>query len=690
MNNTVAKLFAIILFVFAVGSCKEKAVDPYLKISSPSATVSAEGGSVYVTVTSNTSWSASSDVSWITVAPASGYENGTVTVAVAANTDEARTGVVTFSWSGTPAVLTVQQGSGKKEDPVPSEGTISIAGLRKLYDEGQKDDKYKTTEKYTLTGSVISDYRKEGLDNYTSLKTIVISDGQAGIMLYCDDSNTAFKLGDEVKVTLPKGQEICRYNEGPLEINGAKLANISKVGEKFIEPVEITAAELLTNRYESMYVAVKDVQCQASEIGKTFVMNSSHTSIHMESKDGEEFEIFTGKDASFGSQIVPTGSGTLKGIGGIFGKRIQISIAQTSDFAGLTGERFHEAPAMALNYYYYTHNGDKGSYTIKVLGNVDWTASCDNEAFSLSKTSGSGAADVVLTFGDNPSTTDSRVAKVTFKTEADVAQKELTFTFTQDAFQPLVSDAVPARLEIPAVKAQDSVVFITHSFNHGSKQQYSYSLYFDARYKVAHWVAYPLYKAMMSGTSRTDEWARDPKVPERDQAQLSRGFADYSRGHQLPSADRLINEEANAQTFYFTNMTPQNQSLNSGVWERLETNLRTVAGKCDTLYIVTGCVVATKEDSKINYTEDNIGANVAVPKAYYKVCLKYDANSGTNGGYKAIGFWMENKAVGGKFSDYVKSVDEIELLTGFDFFPNLDDAIEEAVEMSTNTDGWNM
>jgi endonuclease G len=130
--------------------------------------------------------------------------------------------------------------------------------------------------------------------------------------------------------------------------------------------------------------------------------------------------------------------------------------------------------------------------------------------------------------------------------------------------------------------------------------------------------------------------------------------------------------------------------MNSGVWETLEKDLRVVARNCDTVYVVTGCVVTTTDDKKINYIQDNIGAPVAVPKAYYKVCLKYKATSSANGGYSAIGFWMENKNLGGSVKDYVKSVDEIEKLTGFDFFPNLIDDIENMVEKSTNTDGWNL
>lgn len=689
MNKTI-RIFLAVTSLLTVLSCGKPEEAPYLSISFPSVSVDQAGKTVDVTVYSNTSWSASSDVPWLTVSPASGSGNVDVKVTVAENKDDARKGVVTFSWSGSPASLTVQQASGKKEDPVPEDGSITIAQLRKFYDEGQVKDKFNTAARYIIQGSVISDYRQDGLDNYTSVRAMVISDGTAGIMLYCDTNNTEFKPGDEVKVIIPKGQELSRYNQGPVQLNGLKLAGVSKVGTKVLEPVEITAAEFLTNKYESMYVAVKDVQVQTSEIGKTFVMNGAHTSIIMEGKDGEVFDIFTSKYATFGDVKVPTGSGTLKGIGSVYGERMQLIIAKTSDYAGLTGERFAGAASFSLFYSEYTHNGDKGSYVIQVLGDVDWTASCDNDAFTLSKTSGKGASEVTLSFGDNPSTKDSRVAKVKFRTEAEVAQKELVFTFTQLPYQELKSDKVPVRMELPVVKSQDSVVFITHEFDLDGKEVHNYSLYYDVRYKVAHWVAYPLYESMLSGVDRTNAWDYDPKVPERDQARMFKGIDDYSRGHQLPSADRLVNDEANAQTFYFTNITPQVEAMNSGVWETIEKDLRVVARNCDTVFVVTGCVVKTDEDKTVKYAKDNNGANVAVPKAYYKVCLKYKAGGGTNGGYNAIGFWVENKSLSGSVRDYVKSVDEIEKLTGFDFFHNLDDTIEAAVEKNKNTDGWNL
>ncbi|NLD21848.1 MAG: hypothetical protein GX664_05145, partial [Bacteroidales bacterium] len=219
-----------------------------------------------------------------------------------------------------------------------------MTDFRELYNDGQNNDKYNLAEEVKLKAIVISDYRsadKGGLNNYTSKKAIIISDGVAGIMLFCDKDNTDFGIGDEVEVVVAKGQEISRYNGGPVQINGQPLDNVKKLeAGKALAPIEISSADLLRGNYESMYVAVKNVQVQAAAMGKTFVSGDSHTSIEFVSKTGDAFVVFSSKYSSFGDEIVPTGSGTLKGINMVYGQTSQISITSQSDYEGLVEERF--------------------------------------------------------------------------------------------------------------------------------------------------------------------------------------------------------------------------------------------------------------------------------------------------------------------------------------------------------------
>ena len=107
--------------------------------------------------------------------------------------------------------------------------------------------------------------------------------------------------------------------------------------------------------------------------------------------------------------------------------------------------------------------------------------------------------------------------------------------------------------------------------------------------------------------------------------------------------------------------------------------------------MVTGCVLTTSSDPSIKYIQDNRGHDVAIPKAYYKVILKYKAGT-ANGGYTAIGLWFENKGYGAASlnKSYARSVDEIETLTGLDFFHNLKDDYEKEAESKYDASAWGL
>ena len=153
----------------------------------------------------------------------------------------------------------------------------------------------------------------------------------------------------------------------------------------------------------------------------------------------------------------------------------------------------------------------------------------------------------------------------------------------------------------------------------------------------------------------------------------------YSRGHLCPSGDNKWNPIAQRQTFLMTNICPQNISLNTGFWNSLEGSSRRWAEKYGGIYIVAGPVFY--DSLKV----ERIGENrVAVPHAFFKVILR------TGDDAKAIGFVYPNaEREGGKSRiDYVCTVDEVERLTGIDFFCKLDDSLENRVESSASLDDW--
>ena len=222
-------------------------------------------------------------------------------------------------------------------------------------------------------------------------------------------------------------------------------------------------------------------------------------------------------------------------------------------------------------------------------------------------------------------------------------------------------------LELPAMDNPD-LGYYTHSFEMNGKTYRNYSFGWSQADRVALWVAYPLCKLYTNGSvGRTNEWALDPLLGEDSAAPFGGYAGSYARGHQLPSADRQCCYEANAQTFYGTNMTPQLNAHNEKIWADLEAKVRGYANTSDTTYVVTGVIVSPSSKKE----KDSYGISVTVPDAYFKAVLKYSKSS-TLGAWNAAAFYLEHRAYsGGVGKEHSMSVDELEEMTGLDFFVNL-------------------
>ena len=339
------------MILAAIASCKEEKEDfgvPSIGVSTNSVSFSEAEGRQTVKILSSRDWTADITFTeeveepWLVVSPASGSaSNDSVDVvfSVLANSAEDRYATVRFNAGAVSATVSVSQKGeiAKEYDP--------ISGVRELY----QGENVTITEDWTICGTVISNYRHAnsgGLNNATSQKTVIIQDETAGISLYLAENNTDYALGDRIEVKV-KDLTLQRYQDGSLQIDAVPMANITKLtaGQQ-VEPKAITAAELVTGDYESQYVAVSDVQIMESDLGSTFVTADSegekrHTSINFIAKTGERFVLFSSSYSTFGDELVPEGSGTLKGIAAVYGgSTYQISITSTDDYAGLTGERF--------------------------------------------------------------------------------------------------------------------------------------------------------------------------------------------------------------------------------------------------------------------------------------------------------------------------------------------------------------
>ena len=310
-----------------------------------------------------------------------------------------------------------------------------------------------------------------------------------------------------------------------------------------------------------------------------------------------------------------------------------------------------------------------GRWTLDLVsdeGDVDWA--------ELSVTEGSGnKSNVILTYQANESES-SRQLKIILDNGSkwvECPMTQLAAGVSPDPDPDPVPDVNPVKtawLELPAMDNED-LTYVTHNFKMNGNTYRNYTLGWSQDHYVALWVAYPLCSMYTNKTvDRTDAWAYDPVLGKAYSSAPFGGYGgSYARGHQLPSADRLCSYDANAQTFYGSNMTPQLNAHNEGIWQELETKVRTIANKSDTTYVVTGCIVTGSTTT----TTDSDGNRMTVPAAYFKALLRYTKAS-TLGQWNAAAFYLEHRSYSESIGkQHSMSIDELEKITGMDFFVNL-------------------
>ena len=175
-------------------------------------------------------------------------------------------------------------------------------------------------------------------------------------------------------------------------------------------------------------------------------------------------------------------------------------------------------------------------------------------------------------------------------------------------------------LELPAKKNIPNTLEVQHNLPSNPSAR-NYFLLYNTKLHLAHYVAYPLYKDLM-GSGRYERWQYDASVPSQFQPNLNKPYVDgYSRGHQIPNADRNANPTLCYTTYYFSNMVPQNQQHNGGIWSNLENQVRTLANGVDTLYVVTGVGF---DNTNYQYAHDRDGMACPIPDYFYKVVVWRD------------------------------------------------------------------
>lgn len=204
-----------------------------------------------------------------------------------------------------------------------------------------------------------------------------------------------------------------------------------------------------------------------------------------------------------------------------------------------------------------------------------------------------------------------------------------------------------------------------------------YSLSYSEADEQAEWVAYELTKDQVRNADfKRPYFEVDPKVKTKSAHWRNYKNSGYDRGHLCPAGDREFSKEAYVETFLTSNISPQRHDFNAGVWNRLEQQVRYWAKKYDGVFVVTGGILKDKMGT--------IGSEkVTVPESFYKIV--YDQSGGD---VRMIAFLMNHKESTKSLDQFVVSVDQLESITGIDFFPELEDDLENKLEASSDDSGW--
>lgn len=338
------------------------------------------------------------------------------------------------------------------------------------------------------------------------------------------------------------------------------------------------------------------------------------------------------------------------------------------------------------------------SYTATVSSKSGWISFASNQT-TVSNTM-TATEKVLYLYFDANDTGEERTATIVVEFSDDSRFEEVLLQLSYDTSIAMERDWA----ELPVCEERNGYLYRTHYGQLGAKMDArNYTICFDPEVRASLWVAYPLHTSHMTGNGdrNRSSFGYDPTVESSLQANLSRSYNGwYDRGHQLPAADRKCSQEMMDQTFYSTNITPQQGNFNQNKWGALEGRVRGFAC-ADTLYVVTGAYFdGEQHNSTIDASTKDCSGNVCpTPTHYYKALLR--TSKGNTGRsiteateavqLRAIVFWMEHantESITTITSADCISVAELERRTGFTFFPMIDDAIEQEVKESAVPSLW--
>lgn len=233
------------------------------------------------------------------------------------------------------------------------------------------------------------------------------------------------------------------------------------------------------------------------------------------------------------------------------------------------------------------------------------------------------------------------------------------------------SDEESNGIEIPAPLTDRAEKIISHT---------GYTISYNKDNNTPNWSAWQLTDEKTRGTvERSSKFYADPDISQLYRVDyFDYKGSGYDRGHMCPAGDMKWSEKAMHDCFYMSNMCPQEHALNNGSWKKLEEACREWANTEGCIYIVCGPVYKGKRHEQIG-----INHAINVPEGFFKAVLSL-----RKGHQKAIGFYYDNSTQRQSMAKAAMSVDDLEKLTGIDFFYQLDDKTETTLESSYAIEDW--
>ena len=212
----------------------------------------------------------------------------------------------------------------------------------------------------------------------------------------------------------------------------------------------------------------------------------------------------------------------------------------------------------------------------------------------------------------------------------------------------------------------------------------NYTLSYSDEHKQPEWVAYELNRDKVENVVASRGhlgFSADPNLPDWVEPVVSNDYTNsgYDRGHLLPAQDMASDPMAMKETFYMTNVSPQDKDFNRGIWKSLEMQVREWAQAFDNIYVITGPVLTRRAKKRFPKSKKSI----PVPHSYYKIILDFHGSD-----IKAIAFLMKNEESDYPLISFATTIDDIEEETGIDFFSKLPDDLEAKLESEVDIASW--